>query len=112
MVPLNSFYIDGTFVFYDQEFCEEHYPANVILSRMVLTFYAGNGELQKYYPMEKLLERYELRKKIEKWRKMEQEFLSDLRKERELRQYHEACRGQCWRYLFQSTKNELFRRKI
>ena len=93
MVPLNSFYIDGTFVFYDQEFCEEHYPANVIISRMVLTFYAGNGELQKYYPMEKLLERYGLRKKIEKWRKMEQEFLSDLRKERELRQYHEACRG-------------------
>ena len=93
MVPLNSFYIDGTFVFYDQEFCEEHYPANAILSRMVHTFYAGNGEFQKYYPIEKLLERYGLTKKIEQWRKMEHEFLAELRKERELRQYHEACRG-------------------
>jgi len=93
MVPLNSFYIDGTFVFYDQEFCEENYPANAILSRMVYTFYAGNNELQKYYSIEKLLERYGLTKKIEQWRRMEHKFLADLRKERELRQYHETCRG-------------------
>ncbi len=93
MVPLNSFYIDGTFVFYDQEFCEENYPANAILSRMVYTFYAGNNELQRYYSIEKLLERYGLTKKIEQWRRMEHKFLADLRKERELRQYHETCRG-------------------
>ena len=93
MVPLNSFYIDGTFVFYDQEFCEENYPANAILSRMVYTFYAGNNELQKYYSIEKLFERYGLTKKIAQWRRMEHEFLADLRKERELRQYHETCRG-------------------
>lgn len=93
MVPLNSFYIDGEFVFYDQEFCEENYPANAIISRMVGTFYAGNVELMKILPVEELYERYGLTKQRERWQRMEGEFLRDLRKERELRIYHEACRG-------------------
>ncbi len=93
MVPLNSFYIDGEFVFYDQEFCEENYPANAIISRMVGTFYAGNVELMKILPVEELYERYGLTKYWERWQRMEGEFLRDLRKERELRIYHEACRG-------------------
>ena len=93
MVPLNSFYIDGEFVFYDQEFCEENYPANAIISRMVGTFYAGNLELMKILPVEELYERYGLTKYRERWQRMEGEFLRDLRKERELRIYHEACRG-------------------
>ncbi len=93
MVPLNSFYIDGEFVFYDQEFCEENYPANAIISRMVGTFYAGNVELMKILPVEELYERYGLTKYRERWQRMEGEFLRDLRKERELRIYHEACRG-------------------
>ena len=45
MVPLNSFYINDTFVFYDQEFCEEHYPANALIWRMIATFYAGDLEV-------------------------------------------------------------------
>lgn len=93
MVPLNSFYIDGEFVFYDQEFCEENYPANAIISRMVGTFYAGNVELMKILPVEELYERYGLTKYRERWQRMEGEFLRDLRKERELRIYHEAFRG-------------------
>ena len=45
MVPLNSFYVDGDFVFYDQEFCIEDCPLNMIVSRMIMTFYSGNEEL-------------------------------------------------------------------
>lgn len=93
MVPLNSFYIDGEFVFYDQEFAEENYPANAVISRMVGTFYAGNVELMQILPMEELYERYGLTKYRERWQKMEGEFLAGLRKERELRIYHEACRA-------------------
>lgn len=93
MVPLNSFYIDGDFVFYDQEFCEENYPANAIISRMVGTFYAGNVELMKILPVEELYERYGLTKYRERWQRMEGEFLADLRNARELRIYHEACRA-------------------
>lgn len=92
LVPLNSFYYDGEFVFYDQEFCEENYPANALIFRMITTFYTGNSQLQKLMPREELLERYGLIKNLKQWQKMEWEFLCNLRKEKELRIYHEQCR--------------------
>ena len=92
MVPLNSFYLNDTFVFYDQEFCEENYPANALIWRMIATFYAGDLEVQKLMPMETLLNRYDLKRKLSKWQKMEWDFLADLRQEKTLRKYHEACR--------------------
>lgn len=92
MVPLNSFYKDGTFLFYDQEFCQENYPANVLITRMIATFYAGNIEMQKIFPMEKLIDRYGLGARLDQWRRMEWDFLGKLRKEKELRPYHEKCR--------------------
>ncbi|MEH2947682.1 adenylyltransferase/cytidyltransferase family protein [Sporofaciens sp. JLR.KK001] len=92
MVPLNSFYLDGTFVFYDQEFCEENYPANAIITRMIATLYAGSVELLKKLPIETLFERYNLTKKLNHFQRMEWDFLADLRNERELRKYHNACR--------------------
>jgi cytidyltransferase-like protein len=92
MVPLNSFHMDGTFVFYDQEFCEENYPANEIIWRMVATFYAGAAEAGKLVFREELLERYGLMEKLGKWQRMEWDFLAKLRKEKELRPYHERCR--------------------
>lgn len=92
MVPLNSFYMDGTFVFYDQEFCEENYPANALIWRMVSTFYAGNLEAQKLLPREILLKRYGLDRKLETWQKMEADFLSDLLHQKTLLKYHNQCR--------------------
>jgi cytidyltransferase-like protein len=92
MVPLNSFYMNDTFVFYDQEFCEENYPANALIWRMVATFYAGDLEVQKLLPMDVLLERYDLKRRLEKWQKIEWDFLADLRQEKVLRKYHGKCR--------------------
>lgn len=92
LVPLNSFAMNDTFVFYDQEFCEENYPANAIIVRVIATLYAGSVELSKKLPMEILFERYHLTKKLEYFRKMEWDFLERLRKEKELKKYHEACR--------------------
>lgn len=92
MVPLNSFYLNDTFVFYDQEFCVENYPANALIWRMTATFYAGDLEVQNLLPMEILLERYDLKRKLPKWQKLEWDFLADLRQEKILRKYHEKCR--------------------
>lgn len=91
MIPLNSFYKDGTFVFYDQEFCEEYYPANAIITRMVVTFYEGNPQFHKVLPIEELYKRYGLKKKLSDWRKMEWEFLIKLRNVKELHNYHKTC---------------------
>lgn len=93
LVPLNSFYIDGRYVMFDQEFCEENYPANVLIWRMVATFYSGDAEADKLYPMDKLLERYDLKRNLKKWQKMEWDFLGKLRKEDELRAYHNQVRA-------------------
>ena len=90
MVPLNSFHVNGTFMFYDQEFCVENYPANEIIWRMIATFYAGDMELGKLFPMNRLLERYGLMERLECWQKMEWDFLAELRKEKELRSYHQT----------------------
>lgn len=92
MVPLNCFHAGGTFLFYDQEFCEEYYPANAILTRMVATFYAGNGDLYKLLPMEALFERYGLTADLMRWRRMEWDFLAALRNEKALGRYHQSCR--------------------
>lgn len=92
LVPLNSFFVNETFCFFDQEFCENHYPANAIIWRMIATFYSGDLAAQKLYPMEKLLERYDLKRYQRKWQKMELDFLRRLRNENVLSEYHRKVR--------------------
>lgn len=92
LVPLNSFYVDGEFVFYDQEFCEEHYPVNVLLLRMVSSFYAGNSFLDKILPRRELFERYGLTVYEDHWWELEGIFLQRLLNSKKLRVYHEKYR--------------------
>lgn len=93
MIPLNSFYQDGTFRFYDQEFCEENYPANAIILRMVSSFYGRNTLLENHFSQDILLERYNLLKYKDRWQAKNKEFLMNLRKEKELKIYHEQNRA-------------------
>lgn len=92
LVPLNSFYNDGEFVFYDQEFCEEHYPANVLVFRMIGSFYRGNEQLEKILPRKELFDRYGLSADLAHWAKMEWKFLDNLLNKKALRVYHEKYR--------------------
>lgn len=92
MVPLNSFYIDGDFVFFDQEFAVENYSANVLLFRMIATFYSGNLECENIIPSKVLFQRYHLMENLEKWRKREWDFLTELRNEKALEKHHKAHR--------------------
>lgn len=92
LVPLNSFYIDGEFVFFDQEFCEENYPSNVLIHRMISTLYAGNYELEKILPSDELYKRYGIAEYRKELQEIEWAFLRKLLKQKELRLYHEKCR--------------------
>lgn len=92
MVPLNSFYVDGEFMFYDQEFCEENYPANAIITRMITTFYCGNPDLNKIIPMNEMFARYHLTDRQEHWEQMESDFLSKLLNVRDLLLYYSRHR--------------------
>lgn len=93
MVPLNSFHVQGAFVFFDQEFCEDNFPANAIIWRMIGTFYAGDIEVNNLMPLDEILERYDLKRNLSKWVKLEENFLTKLRKEDELRKYHSLVRA-------------------
>lgn len=88
MVPLNSFFIDGKIVFFDQEFSETKYPVNVLLTRMISTFYAGSPELEKILPADVLYERYGLLKEKQRWLEMERAFLRNLLQQVPLAEYH------------------------
>lgn len=78
MVPLNSFVEDGEFVFFDQEFAIDDYPANVILTRLVDITYGSDKEMQKLLPREALYERYGLTRNLGRWQRMSDDFLSEL----------------------------------
>lgn len=94
LVPLNSFYLDGEYVFYDQEFAIEHFPANVLLLRLVnLAYDSTAGQACLALPIEDLYRRYGLDRHLLKWQQMESKFLQKLRKEKELRLYHERVRA-------------------
>ena len=83
MVPLNSFFVDGEFVFFDQEYMVEYCPANALICRMIATFYSSNYEEgYNIYPDHDLLDRYGLMEYRRHWEEMEWRFL-DLIKEKE-----------------------------
>lgn len=91
LVPLNSFYVDGEYIFYDQEFYLENCPANVIITRMVRSFYYGNTEMGKILPSSFFFERYGLQAEFKLWVDTETKWFEDLRK-KELVPYHQKNR--------------------
>ena len=92
LVPLNSFYLKGEFVFFDQEFCEEHLPVKVLLMRLVDLTYQGDLRMEKILPREFFLKRYKLEENLQIWRRKVSQFTKTLRNERELRSFHERHR--------------------
>ncbi|MBO6137929.1 MAG: hypothetical protein J6O71_04875 [Lachnospiraceae bacterium] len=85
MVPLNCLYVNGEFVFIDQEFVLENYPINVVKARVMLTFFSKHDELR--FIEEELYERYGLLERKPVYREMEHEFLRELWNEEQLGTY-------------------------
>ncbi len=94
MVPLNSFYLDGKFVFFDQEFVVENCPVAVVVARMITTFYAGARipELERILPADVLYSRYGLLEEKQRWIDMEIAFLDKLRQGKILAEYNKNVR--------------------
>lgn len=92
LVPLNSFYVDGEFIFFDQEFREENYPANVMAVRMISMLYFGNPEFQRIITDQELYDRYNLRPRFRLWKQAEWNFLKKLRNENDLNEYWRGVR--------------------
>lgn len=89
LVPLNAFYVDGEYVFFDQEFCIENYPANAILVRVVDIVYGGYPDLEAILPRDYFWNRYEMASQVTYLRKKGMDFLAELRNKKVLRVFDE-----------------------
>lgn len=89
LVPLNCFYVNGDFVFYDQEFYEENYPANVIILRSIELIYAGDPEMEAILPRQYFYEKFGMIDHMDTLHRMAWVFTEKLRNQRELRSFHE-----------------------
>lgn len=89
LVPLNCFYDNGEYIFYDQEFYEENYPANAIILRAIEIIYMGDPEMEAILPKQYFYEKYGLEENLELWHHMAWAFTTKLRNQRELRSFNE-----------------------
>lgn len=87
LMPLNCFYNHGTWCFFDQEFCQENYPANAIIYRAIRLLYTG--ELGSVLSPEFFYDRYHLTEQLSLWKQMAYNFISELRNLRKLRPFFE-----------------------
>ncbi len=87
LMPLNCFYVDGEFVFFDQEFYDENYPINAVICRAIDCTSEMITAAKLSISHDELLRRYGLFEKRDKWRRMHWEFISKLRNEKELATY-------------------------
>ncbi len=92
----NCFYINGEFVFYNQFYCQEHFPANAILIRTIDAVFGGDVWKDGLMKKDELLERYHLLEHEKLWHLYSWRFTDKLRNEKELREFYRQRRRD-WR---------------
>lgn len=80
LIPLNSFYVDGEILFFDQEFVRENYPAKYVLFRALHYMYDFAPYADKIVPLKSLQQRYQMTELWSIFVKEENKFLADIRK--------------------------------
>ena len=90
LIPLNCFYDQGNnqFLFFDQEFVRENYPAKYTMFRAIHYIYCFTPNAEKYLPKEQLLEKYGLGELWNYFWKEEQRFLDEVRKHKTYSQFY------------------------
>lgn len=90
MVPLNCFFVNGEFVFFDQEFVVKDYPVSIPMVRAIDIIYSGDSRMQSIVPDTYFFEKYGLNKKINAIRAAGHNFINKLRRRSELLEYNNA----------------------
>lgn len=94
MMPINCFYQNDKFYFFDQEFTEKEYPVDAILYRAIAAIYQGQPQLEAIYPMRNLWSRYHLEDKWQRLDEYARRFTDGLRNQKELVKYNKKfCRN-------------------
>lgn len=93
LVLLNGFWMEGEFVFYDQELFVKNLPAKTILIRNIDLLYYRNSRMQAVLPKNLLFERYGLEEYQEIYYAYAGCFLTRLRNDDLLRSYNGRWRS-------------------
>lgn len=90
LIPLNCFYNPqtGAFLYFDQEFVRENYPAKYVLFRAIHYIYCFTPNAEQYYPKQKLLQKYEMVDTWEIYLKEEERFLDEVRNREQYGQFY------------------------
>lgn len=110
MVSLNCFHTEKGFLFFDQEFYIENFPANAIFIRTVDFIYRDSPELERLCPREEVLRYFNLSEYQETWRAKGNAFLEKLRNDKELSEYHRQHRRD-WRTVHSNRKRMDYNQK-
>lgn len=92
LIPLNCFYREGEFIYFDQEFVREKYPAKYALFRAVHYIYCFTERAEQYIPLGYFQDKYEMKELWQIFQKEENRFLDEVRR----REAHRAFYG--WAY--------------
>lgn len=81
MIPVNCFYTNGDFLFFDQEFSRANYPAKYVLFRVLRDIYAFSPAAEAVVPLESIKARYGLARLWDAFQREEWRFQRELRQE-------------------------------
>ncbi len=79
MVPINAFHTDEGFVFVDQEFVVQNYPANAIIFRMVAFVYDQDINRENILNEKFFMDRYGLSDNLQKWIDLSLDFVYEIK---------------------------------
>lgn len=88
MIPYNCFYYDGRFIFFDQEFKRENFPAKYILFRILRYMYFYIPDAEKLIPLQYFKEKYFLTRLWEIFEREEADFIDENRNCSSLSQFY------------------------
>ncbi|MEG0687464.1 MAG: adenylyltransferase/cytidyltransferase family protein, partial [Hungatella sp.] len=92
LVPLNCFWDEGRYLFYDQEFYEENYPANAMIYKMLEVLYVGDTELEAIVSIRYFWKRYHLEEQREIWQNDMCRSIAEVRHQSDLQIFYEKVR--------------------
>jgi len=92
LASINCFHTKKGFLFFDQEFYQENFPANAIFIRTIDFIYKDSPELNQILPWEELLKYFNLFEHRITWWNIVGIFLNKLRNDKALASYHKKYR--------------------
>lgn len=90
LIPLNCFYSkeEDKYLYFDQEFVREKYPAQYVMFRAIHYIYAFTDNAEAYYPKQKLMDKYGMTNTWQYYFEEETRFLDEVRNHKQYEQFY------------------------